>query len=321
MLHYRTFHNTDPPALVALWRSRAGQPGLTQPVSVEILEQLVFGKVYFDYKGLILAFENDRPVGFTHAGFGPNRARDGLSTEVGVTCVVVVHPECNEVEVADGLVRRAEVYLQGRGARVLYGGGVAPIDPFYLGLYGGGSLPGVLDTDTLAQNLFRSHDYREADRILIYKRDLGDFRAPLDRKQMQMRRRMTVTRDADPPARDWWEACSAADFDYLRFDLVPRDTRKPIASAVFRSMELYGSNLEQTLGLVDVEVDPQYRRQGAATFLLSESFRMMGMQGTKVVDSQTSQTNAAYVGLLRNLGFQQVGRGDVFRKEVPPSSY
>ena len=30
---YRTFRNSDPPVLTDLWRSRAGQPGLLQPVS------------------------------------------------------------------------------------------------------------------------------------------------------------------------------------------------------------------------------------------------------------------------------------------------
>jgi hypothetical protein len=52
MLTYRTFRNSDPPALAALWRSRAGQPGLVQPVSPDLLEQLVFSRLYFDYGGL-----------------------------------------------------------------------------------------------------------------------------------------------------------------------------------------------------------------------------------------------------------------------------
>jgi len=48
MITYRTFRNTDPPLLVSVWRSRAGQRGLMQPVSADLLEQLLFGKLYFD---------------------------------------------------------------------------------------------------------------------------------------------------------------------------------------------------------------------------------------------------------------------------------
>ena len=67
MLTYRTFRNFDPPVLAALWRSRAGQPGLLQPVSPDVLEQLVFAKIYFDYSGLVVAWNDDQPVGFAHA--------------------------------------------------------------------------------------------------------------------------------------------------------------------------------------------------------------------------------------------------------------
>jgi len=45
MLTFRTFRNSDPPVLAALWRSRAGQPGLWQPVSPDLLEQMLFAKL------------------------------------------------------------------------------------------------------------------------------------------------------------------------------------------------------------------------------------------------------------------------------------
>ena len=72
MLTYRTFRNTDPPPLASIWRSRAGQQALAQPLSVDLLEQYVFAKLYFDYQGLILACDDGEAVGFAHAGFGPD---------------------------------------------------------------------------------------------------------------------------------------------------------------------------------------------------------------------------------------------------------
>ena len=96
MLTFRPFRNVDPPVLAALWRSRAGQPGLLQPVSPDLLEQLVFAKLYFDYDGLILAHDDGRPVGFAHAGFGPNETRSWISTETGVTCLILTRPDCDE---------------------------------------------------------------------------------------------------------------------------------------------------------------------------------------------------------------------------------
>ena len=151
MLTYRTFRNTDPPVLAALWRSRAGQPGLVQSVTIDLLEQLVFSRLYFDYSGLVLAYDDGQPSGFAHAGFGPNSAASWISTEAGVTCVILTRPDGPAEEAAAGLLDRCEEHLRGCGATVLYGGGSATLDPFYRGLYGGSELPGVLDSDAVAR--------------------------------------------------------------------------------------------------------------------------------------------------------------------------
>ena len=48
---------------------------LMQPVTANLLEQLVFSKPYFDPAGLIIALVDNVPVGFVHAGFGANVSR------------------------------------------------------------------------------------------------------------------------------------------------------------------------------------------------------------------------------------------------------
>ena len=129
MLTYRTFRNSDPPLLANLWQSRAGQPGLLQLVSSDLLEQLVFSRLYFDYNGLHLAFDDGRPVGFAHAGFGRNAEGNWFSTDAGATCLLLVRPDCAEDEVAAGLLDRCEEYFRRRGAKVFYGGGFQPRIP------------------------------------------------------------------------------------------------------------------------------------------------------------------------------------------------
>ncbi len=315
MLNYRAFCNTDPPVLTAIWRSRSDQPGLMQPVSPDLFEQLVFAKLYFDYQGLIIARDDDRPVGFAHAGFGPNESGDRLSTELGLTCLVLVRPDCPVAGVAAGLLERCEAYLRRRGARVLYGGGIHPLSPFYLGLYGGSELPGVLHCDSVAHELFSSHGYQEIEQTLIFRRRLGGFQAVIDRQQMQIRRRMVVEMTVDPPARTWWEACTVGDFDLTRFELVPRGGGPAVARATFRSMEPSGRcGIGRAAGLIELQVDQSLRRRGLAIFLLSEAFRQFIRQGITLVEAQATQRNVAAVGTYRKLGFQQVGQGSVFRK-------
>lgn len=315
MLTYRSFRNADPPILTALWRSRAGQSGLMDPVSPDLLEQLVFAKPYFDYAGLILAFQDGSPVSFAHAGFGPNEQLSAVSFDLGVTSIVIVRPDCAEGEVAAGLLEQCEQYLRARGAKVLYGGGIQPLNPFYLGLYGGSELPGVLESDLATRNLFQSHDYQEIERTKIGQVDLSRFEAVIDRSQMQIRRQMVVEETIDFPTRNWWEACTLGEFDLTRFEMVPRGGGPAVARAIFRSMEPAGTNSSgRRSGLIEFHVDPAYRRRGYAVFLLSEVFRQFTRQGITTVEAQTMESNTPAINLYQKLGFKPIGEGRVYRK-------
>jgi ribosomal protein S18 acetylase RimI-like enzyme len=316
MLTYRTFRNFDPPALAALWRSRTEQPGLVQPVSPDLFEQLVFAKLYFDYGGLVLAHSDGRLVGFAHAGFGSNEERSWISVETGVTCMVLTDPACAEAEVAAGLLDRAEEYLRRRGAKVLYGGGLQPLCPFYIGLYGGSELPGILDFDTVARDAMAARGYREVERTVLLRRELHGFESQIDRQQMQIRRQMQVEVTADAATRNRWEALTVGEFDLTRFDLVTRGGKGAVASALFRNMEPSGAGgVGHAVGLLELSVEPTCQRRGFATFLLNEAFRQFLRQGIASVEVQASETNAAALGALQKLGLQETGRGGVWKKD------
>lgn len=314
--HFRNFRNFDPPALVAVWQSRAGQPGLNPTVNLEIFEQFVLAKTYFDAKGLILACDGDRVLGFAHATFGANDTEDDVSNELGTTAILLVRPDCDEAQVAAGLLEHSEAYLRERGAKVIYGGGIRPLNGFYLGLYGGSELPGVPESDAVAQQVFASHGYREIDRTLLFHRDLSTFEAVVDRRQMQVRRQMVVEVVTDPPPRTWWEACTLGMFDLVRFALVPRSGGSAVATATFRRMDLMPTTLQpSSLGLIEIWVEESSRRRGLAIFLLSEAFRQFIREGTREVEVQAMQHNLAAQALYRKMGFQQFGQGSVLRKE------
>jgi GNAT superfamily N-acetyltransferase len=316
MLTYRTFRNFDPPALAALWRSRAGQPGFVQPVSPDLFEQLVFAKLYFDYDGLVLAHDDGRLLGFAHAGFGPDAKRNWISTETGVLCAMLTAPGCAEAQVADGLLDQCEAYLRRRGAKVFYGGGLQPLHPFYVGLYGGSELPGVLDSDTVFRSALAARGYREGERTVLLCRELNGFESQMDRQQMQIRRQMQVEVTADAPTRSRWEALTVGEFDLTRFDLVVRGRAEPVATALFRSTEPSGTtSVGRAAGLIDLSVAEAQQRRGLATFLLNEAFRQFLRQGIMRVEVQAGEANAAALGVFQKLGLQPMGQGGVWRKD------
>jgi len=285
-------------------------------MSVELFEQLVLSRPYFENQGLIVALDDDRVVGFAHAGFGPTDNESSLSHRYGVICLLLLRPDFQQLEIGAGLLAQCEQYLTSRGAQVLYAGGVRPLTPFYLGLYGGSELPGVLISETFYHELLRASGYREIDRVMVLRQDLARFRAPVDRVQMQIRRTFMMVETPSAPMRTWWEACALERFDVSRFELAERNAKTPAASVRFWVMETFAGGWgAHAAGLIDLEVVANDRRRGLATFLVSESLRRMASRGIALVEVQTMVGNSAARKLYQKLGFQEVDEGIAYRKQ------
>jgi len=316
LIRFRTFRNSDPPLLADVWRSQASHRGLMQPMSSAVLEQLVLGKTIFDRAGLILAHDEHKVLGFVHAGFGPTPDQQRLSTEQGVTSMLMTRPLETDGQLASGLLERSEQYLRERGAKALFAGGPHPLDPFYLGLYGGSELSGILDSDMAVQEIYQSQGYREISRTLVLQRDLARFRPIVDRRQMQIRRRTSLQVITDPLPETWWEACIFGAFDRTRFDLQSRDGGPPCATATFWTMQPLAATWGvHAVGLTQLDVLDPERRQGMATYLLGEAFRHLSGQGVSIVEVQVREQNAAARKLFAKLGFEQVDQAAAYRKD------
>ncbi|MBW3599289.1 MAG: GNAT family N-acetyltransferase [Planctomycetes bacterium] len=319
MIRVRPFRNTDPPLLADLWRSQSPQRRLVQPMSARLLESHVFSKPYFDRLGLLVAEGDEgRVIGFAHAGFGPSEDLSTLSTEMGVVCLLLVAPDQSFGDIAGPLLDAAEDYLSSQGSKVIYAGGVYPLNPFYLGLYGGSELPGVLESDERSLSFYRGRGYQPADRVVVMQRELAGFRPLVDRTQMQIRRSYQIEATLDPPSSSWWEACTLGHAERTRFHLLPRAGDAPAASATFWHIEPLASSWGvHAVGVLDLEVAAEHRRRGLATFLMGESLRQLQSHGATLVEAQTMERNAPAVGLYQKLGFEQVDAGVVLRKSAP----
>ncbi len=111
MIEYRPFRNLDPPALCEIWRNHPPVRALFQPMTPVVLEDTVLSKPFFDREGLIVATDDQRPVGFVHAGFGPNAAGTALDPPIGATCMLMVSHHDQRTDIAEQLLRHSEAYL------------------------------------------------------------------------------------------------------------------------------------------------------------------------------------------------------------------
>lgn len=315
--HFRPFRNSDPPRLAEIWRDQPPQRGLSQPVTVGILEQFVFSRPYFDPKGLIVALDNSVPVGFAHAGFGANDEHNGIATEVGTTYQLMLRADHRNAALAGELLAESEAYLQKRGAKVIYAGGIRPLDAFYLGLYGGSELPGVLVNDAAFNEACRNRGYREIDRAVVLLLELASFRPAITREQRQLRREVNCHEVHCPPARNWWEACTIGAFERIRFLLTRPGGGEPLADVWFWDVEPLSTSWgAPAAGMFDLNVPSDQRRKGLATFLLGEAFDRLRNRGIILVEAQTMQQNAPALTLYDKLGFKKVDEGIVYRKDA-----
>ena len=288
-----------------------------QPMSAAIFEDLVLAQSIFDRLGLILAIDQGRPLGFVHCGFGTTPDEAHLSTELGVISMLLVRAPEPDPAIASELLRLGEGYLASRGARSIIAGGARRADPFYLGLYGGSELAGLLESDPEGQAMYRSHGYREVDRLRVLHRELAGFRPLVDRQQMQIGRRNLLSAVADPPSRTWWEAHTLGRFERTLFTLESRDAHAVVAHAMFWDIEPLATAWGfHTAGLVDLHVADAERHHGLATHLLGEAFRQLHAQSVAVVEAQVRETNDVARKLFGKLGFQEVDQSVVYRKEL-----
>ena len=317
MITFRPFRNSDPPQLAEIWRSQPPSRGLMQPMSAALFERQVLNASMFDREGLIVASENNRLLGFVHAGFGPSSNLQGLSTSVGATCALMVRPLEAPPNLAGELLSRSEAYLTGHGAETLLAGGLDRWGPFYLGLTGGSACSIVLKSDPAQQEFFETRGYVETARALVMHCDLAKFRPPVDRRQMLVRRRTNVQVVEDPTAENWWESSTLGTCDRSQFNLLPREGGPPLADVTVWNMDLLGATWGmRAAGLTDLEVlVSSNRRQGLALYIVGEALRYTQTQGIMVVEAQVDAANLAAQALFKKLGFVEVDQAVRYRKE------
>jgi len=312
VIEYRCFRNDDPPRLADAWRAADLGPAAMQPMTSALLEACVFSKPYFDRHGLIVALDGPRVVGFAHAGFGPNGDKSGIDTTIGSTMLVVTVPHPAEREVGDGLLRRCEDYLRGRGVGQPRGGGSPAVGGFYLGLYGGADLPGILDSSPGMQDVFRRAGYREAERIVVLRRPLAGFRPPMNRLQLAIRRATTLRVIDEPARRSWWEAATTTGIALRRYEL-RNATEELLGSASFWDMQPIAAAWGvAAAGLLHVDIEGGRRRQGLASYLVAEAMHDLAQEGVTLAETQVAEENGAAVRLFEKLGFTAADRGTVF---------
>jgi ribosomal protein S18 acetylase RimI-like enzyme len=314
---FRPFRNSDPPALVKLWNQNAPARATVRPLRLHELDLHGFGTVNFEAPGLIVAEQDGRIVGFVHAGFGPDLPIAAtrpfeLSAELGALVMLIVEPDLNP-SVVSGLMDAAEQYLRSQGAKVIYGGSLFPLNPFYWGLYGGSEASGVLSGHEQFVRALLERGFEPVSTTELLEADLSQPE-PRDPRAALVRRQVQVEFSDDALPTDWWEGLALGDFQILRARVLSRADGAELARAETWDMGWFGREDGLTrIGIINVEVSSEHRRKGLGRFLLTEIFRRARENLVAIVAAQTASTNKPALALYAKLGFKQVEQATLYR--------
>jgi ribosomal protein S18 acetylase RimI-like enzyme len=317
VIHYRTFRNTDPPALAEVWNNCFDERGAAPIRSPLVLEYFVFAKPYFDPQGLIVALEDERPVGFVLTGPGSTADQRGVDHSIGVICVLGVLKAFRGQGIGSQLLSRGEEYLRAKGATTVFAGPQTPHNPFTFALYGGSQSPGFLDSTVDARPFLERRGYvaESTHRVLHFGLDrppnVPDGRFVAYRQRYEI---MLAPRHGTP----WYTEGVLGPIELHDYHLRDKVTGRNIANAGVWEMDTFGQRWnEHAIGLTDFQVGPDLRRQGFGKFLLAMMLRHLHEQFFTIVEAQVPADMVPAVGLFQRVGFTQVDVGRRYRNTKP----
>lgn len=317
MLRTRRFRNTDPPLLADVWNETAVGRGAYPMRGAPPLERYVFSKPYFDPAGLIVGEVDGRIVGFAHAGFGPNDDETALDRTKGVVNAIAVRPGFRRRGVGTELLHKAEFYLSTHGCRLAHAGPARSMNPFYFGLYGGSDAPGFLLSDGAAGPFLENAGYTGVQTTLVFQRRLDKPLKSTDSRFLAIRRRYDANLVPRASIGTWWSECVLGLIEPVEFRLEDKLSGTVVARALAWEMDGYSLRWNlPAVGLLELLVRAELRRQGLAKYLLTQVVRSLQEQYFGILEVQTPEQNQAAVALFRQLDFEQVDVGRAYRRDL-----
>jgi ribosomal protein S18 acetylase RimI-like enzyme len=312
---FRRFRNTDPPALVNVWHDALTGRGAVRLRNSSPLESCTFSKLFFDPDGLIVAEDDSKIVGFVHAGFGSNAEGSGIDYRGGVICALAVLASHRGRRLGTALLEHGENYLRSHGAVELYAGPMAPLNPFYLGLYGGSELPGFLASDVAAEPFFMRRGYQVHRVTRVLQRRLSVPVKAFDPRFTGYRQRFELCEDAASRLGSWWQYSLFNAAEPRIFSLLDRTNQQYAAQALLWEMESFSSRWNlPAVGVVDWWVKPELQRQAIGKYLLIQIIRRAQEEMHEVVELHIPTDNNPAWKVCQAMGFEQVDFGRMYRK-------
>ena len=311
----RSFCNTDIPSLCSVWNEHYGE--LAPPLNGLRLEFFSLAKPYFDNSQVLVAEEESNIVGFLH--YGPtsdNSGNEACDTSVAIFALCVLKLP-NEDEVAAALLRSFQQEVERQQIATCRFRPSLPDCAFYLGLGPADSIAGATTQEVRLCKWLANAGFAPHNPTCLWELSLSEFKPPIDRMQIQIRRAAAVNQQLDEPVLPWWQACVLGHTEPTKFQLIHRLEKRVLCDALFWSLShelqteprsviwLWPKNFSADETVTDDHI----------TFLLAESFRQFQVERLDLVRTAVFANDDENTATLRKLGFHPVSNGMIFERQ------
>ena len=331
MLTVRSFRNEDPPRLLQLWKETQQRQGGCAPVlslSLNQFQAQMLGLPMLDTQSIMLAIDDEAPVGYVHTTFVPTQDGHSFDNTTGQICFLCVDPQYSDISgAAAALIRAGENYLSGLGARKIFGGSPSPSAPFYTGFYSGGGAVGILHSDETTVNAFHVANYQIHQKTAWFHFDLRNHSPVIHVETVVYNDEFEVEINETPLAKTWWEGCAFTNGIWFDATAYLTRTNRPVARLRTRItypdtenfLTMYGGTW--LASLMELRVHPDFVDGGIEKYLLGELIRYLVAHNQVVQIEAHVATDSPLFSLLRNQSWLERDSGYVFVKEITAASY
>ncbi len=311
----RPFLNSDSPSLAKLWNTHHQLAGVPGQFTESEWEYSVLGKLIFDPEGLLIAEDDTCALGFVHAVTlgtecgSPDSVTEGL---INALCLSE-HPEQDEI--ARQLIHAAEQYLERRDVKCVFATGSPDRFAFYLGVGDTAGVIGVATRDVRLQKWLEQSGYVSGAIINSWQLPLANFRTPMDRTQIAIRRKGKIEILSNPASdKSWWLATVLGHGEMFAFKLIMRE-----ADAIEKRVEFWQPEFASlnTSGAFMHFIMPKIVDQTSLdhySFLISEALRHFQQGRISRVRTAVYSDDEFGNRLLERLNFRKDLQGTLYEK-------
>jgi ribosomal protein S18 acetylase RimI-like enzyme len=313
----RPFLNTDTPNLARIWDAHHLLAGIPGQFTESAWEYSVFGKLIFDPDGLLIAENETGAVGFVHAVMLEAELDSTASNSIGLLNALCVAEDPDQDTIARQLINAASDYLRQRGSGRVIATGSPDQFAYYLGVGDAAGLIGVASRDVRLQSWLEQSGFSPRAEVSSWQMPLANFRPPMDRSQIAIRRQGKFEILANPSAgKSWWMATILGHGEMFAFQLNMRQSgsiekRVDFWQPEFTSLNTSGAFMHLMMPKITEEQSfDQY------SFLISEALRHFQQGRIPRVRAAVYSDDVFALKLLERLNFRKDLQGTVFEKSA-----